>query len=82
VAFEEKEYSKAINLLQQAIASDNSSREAHYYLGLTFARVGRKEEAGDQLRIATRLEHYEVEQRRTVLRIQDGATSAPRNSPP
>jgi tetratricopeptide (TPR) repeat protein len=81
VAFEEKRYTDAIVLLQQAIASDNSSREAHYYLGLTFARVGRKEEADDQLQIATRLEHDEAERRRTVLQIQDGTATSTQSSP-
>ena len=82
VAFEQKRYSEAIDLLQQAIASDDSLREAHYYLGLTFARLGRKEEADNQLQIATRLEHAEAERRRTVFRIQDGVASGPQNSPP
>jgi tetratricopeptide (TPR) repeat protein len=71
VAFEQKHYSDAIDLLQRAIASDDSLREAHYYLGLTFVRVGRKEEADTQLQIATRLEHDEAQQRRMVFRIQD-----------
>jgi tetratricopeptide (TPR) repeat protein len=72
VAFEQKHYSEAIDLLQRAIACDDSLREAHYYLGLTFVRVGRREEADTQLQIATRLEHDEAQHRRTVLRIQDG----------
>jgi tetratricopeptide (TPR) repeat protein len=82
VAFEQKRYPDAIDLLQQAIASDESSREAHYYLGLTFARVGRKEQAEAQLQIATRLEHTEAEHRRTLFRIQDGAVIDPPNSRP
>jgi tetratricopeptide (TPR) repeat protein len=72
VAFEQKRYSDAIDLLQRALAIDGSVREAHYYLGLTYVRMGRKEEADSQLQIATRLEHDEAQQRRTVLRIQDG----------
>ena len=64
VAFEQKRYSDAIDLLQRAIASDDSLREAHYYLGLTFVRVGRKEEADSRLQIATRLEHDEAQHRR------------------
>jgi tetratricopeptide (TPR) repeat protein len=71
VAFEQKHYSDAIDLLKRAIATNDSLREAHYYLGLTFVRVGRKEEADSQLQISTRLEHNEAEQRRAVLRIQD-----------
>ncbi len=82
VAFEQKHYPDAIDLLQQAIAGDESLREAHYYLGLTFARVGRKEEAAAQLQIATRLEHDEAEHRRTLFRIQDGAIIDPHNSQP
>jgi tetratricopeptide (TPR) repeat protein len=75
VAFEQKDYSGAIDLLQRAITSDESLREAHYYLGLTLVRVGRKEEADSQLQIATRLEHDEAQQRRTVLLIHDGRGS-------
>jgi tetratricopeptide (TPR) repeat protein len=82
VAFEQKRYSDAIDLLQRAIASDDSLREAHYYLGLTFVRLGRKEEADSQLQIATRLEHDEAQHRRTVLRIQDGEGGDPHNSEP
>jgi tetratricopeptide (TPR) repeat protein len=82
VAYEQKHYSDAIDLLQRAIASDDSLREAHYYLGLTFVRVGCKEEADTQLQIATRLEHDEAQQRRMVLRIQDGQGSDHQNSGP
>ncbi len=79
IAFEQKRYSDAIAMLQRAIAGDGSLREAHYYLGLTFARVGRKDEADSQLDTATRLEHDEAQHRRTV-RIQDGESggSAPK----
>lgn len=82
VAFEQKRYSDAIDLLQQAVTSDTSLREAHYYLGLAFARVGRAEEADSQLQIATRLEHEESQRRRTVLRIQDGEGDHHTNSEP
>lgn len=83
VAFEQKRYPDAIDLLQRAITGDNSLREAHYYLGLTFARVGRKEEANDQLRIATLLAHSEAEQQRNMFQIAEPAgdtkTSQPQN---
>ena len=46
-------------------------REAHYYLGLTFARRGRKPESDEQLETATRLEHEQAEHRRQGLRISD-----------
>lgn len=82
VAFEQKRYSEAIDLLQNALAIDDSLHEAHYYLGLTFARLGRKEDADAQLQIATRLEHDEAEHRRTVLRIQDAPGMQPATSQP
>jgi len=82
VAFEQKRYSEAIDLLQRAIASDDSLREAHYYLGLTFARIGRKEDADHQLQIATQLEHEEAQHRRTVLRIKNAdGSDHPRSEP-
>ena len=82
VAFEQKHYPDAIDLLQRALAMDDSLREAHYYLGLTLLRAGRKEEAESQLQIATRLEHDEAQHRRTVLRIQDGEGGDQHNSEP
>lgn len=82
MAFAQKPYPEAIDLLQQALSSDASLREAHYYLGLTLARVGRKEEADTQLQIATQLEHDEVEHRRKVIRIQDDAAKGPSISRP
>jgi tetratricopeptide (TPR) repeat protein len=71
VAFEKKRYTEAIPLLQKAIASDSAMREAHYYLGLAFARTGHKQESEQQLEIATRIEHEEAEHRRSVWRISD-----------
>jgi tetratricopeptide (TPR) repeat protein len=80
VSFEQKQYAQAIPLLQQAIASDNTMREAHYYLGLTFARTGHRQESQEQLGIATRLEHEEMEHRRTVVRISDPGPPAAQGS--
>jgi len=73
VEFEQKHYPEAALLLQQAMADDESLREAHYYLGLTFARLGRKQESTEQLEIASRLEHEEAQHRRTLLRIAEPA---------
>ena len=81
VYFEQKHYPEAIEVLQRAIASDGSMREPHYYLGLVFARVGRKEESAEQLQIATRLEHDEAERRRTSLRLSDQGDN-PHPQPP
>jgi tetratricopeptide (TPR) repeat protein len=69
VEFEQKRYSEAISLLQQAVSQDNSLQEAHYYLGLTLARMGRKEESNEQLEIAVRLEQERKEHGRRLLRL-------------
>lgn len=71
VEFGQKHYPEAVSLLQQALAADHSLREAHYYLGLTFARLGRNQESSEQLEIAARLEQEESQHRRTHLRIAE-----------
>ena len=83
VEFEQKHYPEAVTLLQQAVSQDDSLQEAHYYLGLTFARMGRKEESSEQLEIAARLEQERKENGRHVLRLnkpEDPAKQEP-NSP-
>ena len=69
--FEQKAYAEAVDFLQRAVASNDALREAHYYLALTYARLGRTQESNEQLQIATRLEHEETEKQRTMLRILD-----------
>jgi tetratricopeptide (TPR) repeat protein len=70
VEFEQKHYPEAISLLQQAMSQDDSLQQAHYYLGLTLARMGRKQESNEQLEIAARLEHEQKERSRSMLRIR------------
>jgi len=69
VKLETKKYDEAADVLQRAIVSDNSLREAHYYLGLTYSRMGRKEDSDQQLKIATQLEKQATEKQRTVFKI-------------
>lgn len=71
VKFQEKDYAAAAGLFEKAIASNAGLREAHYYLGLTDSRLGRKEESEKELQIASRLEHEEVEKHQTLLKIID-----------
>jgi tetratricopeptide (TPR) repeat protein len=75
VAFERKKYDEGAEYLQRSIASDQSLYEAHYYLGLTYARLGRKQESDEQFQIATRLEHEQLEKERTVFTILNPGTS-------
>jgi len=69
VEFEQKHYPEAISLLQQAVSQDDSLQEAHYYLGLTLARMGHKQESSEQLEIAARLEQEQKERSRHQLRL-------------
>jgi tetratricopeptide (TPR) repeat protein len=69
--FQQKNYAEAADFLQKAIAADASLREAHYYLGMTYARIDRKEESEKEQLIASRLEHEEVERHQYLLKIID-----------
>jgi tetratricopeptide (TPR) repeat protein len=81
VEFEQKHYTDAIDLMQRAIASDDSLGVAHYYLGLTYSRMGRKAESDQELQKATQLGHQEVEKQRTIFKILDpGSARAPTDS--
>jgi tetratricopeptide (TPR) repeat protein len=69
VAFQSKDYAHASELLQRAIKIMPSLREAHYYLGLTYARLGQKEDSARELQTATQLEKEDFEKHRTVFKI-------------
>jgi Flp pilus assembly protein TadD len=75
--FQQKDYAQALDLLGKAVAADASLREAHYYLGMAYARVNRKEDSDKELAIASRLEHEEVEQHQNLIRIIDTNPGAP-----
>jgi len=78
--FEQKEYEQAVDLLEKAVAANAGLREAHYYLGMSYARVNRKDDSEKELAIASRLEHEEVEQHQNMLRIinPEEAPAAPK----
>lgn len=69
VEFGKKEYAKAADYLRQSIEVFNNQREAHYYLGLTYARLGQNEESAKELEIAGRIEHEEAEKLRMGVHI-------------
>ncbi len=78
VELERRQYGEAATLLQSAVTSNSSLREAHYYLGLTYARMGRKAESDQQLQIAAGLDQEEAAKQRTVFTILDtGQSNAP-----
>lgn len=71
VEFQRKDYAKAADLLRQSIAIDPSTRQAHYYLGLTYARLGRDADSRKELEVAASIEHAEVERHQNVLKLMD-----------
>jgi tetratricopeptide (TPR) repeat protein len=82
IEFEQKHYTDAIDLLQRAIASDDSLGVAHYYLGLTYSRIGRKSESDQELQRATQLGHQKAEKQRTVFKILDPASASDSDAQP
>ncbi len=53
--YREKHYDQAMDFLNRAIAAAPDYQPGHYYLGLTFARLGRREDSERELAIAAKL---------------------------
>jgi tetratricopeptide (TPR) repeat protein len=53
--FKQKQYVQAEEFLQRAVAAAPNYETGHYYLGLTLARLGRKEDSERELSLATKL---------------------------
>jgi tetratricopeptide (TPR) repeat protein len=81
VEFGEKNYDKAAGDFESSIAADSSPREPHYYLGLSYARLGRKEDSEKELQIAGEREREDVARHREVMKLLDPAqvSEAPAN---
>jgi tetratricopeptide (TPR) repeat protein len=73
IRFQRKDYSKAADFLLAALAADSSIREAHYYLGLTYARLGKTRESAEQMEIASQLEREDLDRHRIILKLLDPA---------
>ncbi len=69
VAFQRKQYLSAVDVLQQAIASDPNLREAHYYLGMAYGRLGRSDDSQKELQRAGQLDREEVQKQKYVLKL-------------
>jgi tetratricopeptide (TPR) repeat protein len=76
---ERKKFDEAAALLERAVKSNDSLREAHYYLGLTYARMGRKEDSEKQLQIASRIDQEEAERQRTFFKVLDPGSPEAQN---
>jgi tetratricopeptide (TPR) repeat protein len=53
--YKQKNYEAALGYLQRAIAAAPNYQPGHYYLGLTLARLGRKEDSAKELATAAKL---------------------------
>ncbi|MBZ5679881.1 MAG: tetratricopeptide repeat protein [Acidobacteriia bacterium] len=71
VHFQRKDYAAAASLLRDATAASPALREAHYYLGLAYARLKQPEDSKRELDIASKLEHEELDKQRTLLKLLD-----------
>lgn len=66
--FHQKQYQQALDYLQRAVSAAPEYGPGHYYLGLTLARLGHKQESQMELAIAARL--ADVENRQSSTRYQ------------
>ncbi|MGD0737052.1 MAG: tetratricopeptide repeat protein [Terracidiphilus sp.] len=73
--FKQKQYAQAAEFLERAVAAAPDYETGHYYLGLTLARLGRKEESERELALATRLADEAGKKARAGLR----STTPPEN---
>jgi tetratricopeptide (TPR) repeat protein len=73
--FKQKQYQQAEEYLDQAIAAAPEYQAGHYYLGLTLARLGRKEESQRELDLATKLADGQSKRERGRLQLNPQATN-------
>ena len=67
--FKQKQYAQAEVFLRQAVAAAPEYEKGHYYLGLTLARLGRKEDSERELALATKLADEANKKARSGLRL-------------
>ncbi len=67
--FKQKQYAQAEAFLEQAIIAAPDYEKGHYYLGLTFARLGRREDSERELALATKLADEANKKARSGLRL-------------
>jgi tetratricopeptide (TPR) repeat protein len=76
VEFAGKDYEKAAGDFQSSIAVDSSQREPHYYLGLTYARLGRTADSENELKIAGEREREDFARHRVVMKLLEPGPAA------
>ena len=73
--FKQKQYPQAEAFLERATAAAPGYQAGHYYLGLTLARLGRKEDSQRELELATKLADEESKKERSGLHILSPAAN-------
>jgi tetratricopeptide (TPR) repeat protein len=73
--FKQKQYGKAEEFLQRAIVAAPEYQAGHYYLGLTLARLGRKEDSQHQLALATKLADEETRKANSGMRLNSSGSN-------
>jgi tetratricopeptide (TPR) repeat protein len=69
VYFKRKQYVEAEQFLERAVAAAPDYQTGHYYLGLTLARLGRKEDSERELALATKLADEAGKKARTGIQL-------------
>jgi len=73
--FKLKQYTQAEQFLERAVVAAPDYEKSHYYLGLTLARLGRKEDSERELALATKLADEAGKKARSGLRLNPPATN-------
>jgi tetratricopeptide (TPR) repeat protein len=71
VYFSRKQYDAARQNLERAVELEPGLQQAHYYLSMTYARLGNKEAAARETEISEKLEREEKNRRRTILKLYE-----------
>jgi tetratricopeptide (TPR) repeat protein len=71
VYFTRKQYDAARQKLERVVELEPGLQQAHYYLSMTYARLGNKEAAAREAEISEKLEREEKNRRRTTLRLYE-----------
>ena len=75
VSYRQKEYPTAAMYLRKAIASDSDLQIAHYYYGLTLARLGKNTESQQELNLAGQMADKQNLEDRTKLQLRNSENS-------
>jgi tetratricopeptide (TPR) repeat protein len=75
VYFKQKQFAQAEDFLERAIAAAPDYETSHYYLGLTLARLGRKEDSERELALATKLAEEAKKNARSGIQLSPSAAN-------